>query len=100
MASSYSTGSKHEVLWSLPIVDELAKETLDPSQLEKAEEIAFMFIGNRTQKTKAIFSLMKMVEPPPKRPLYYAMMELQGLPRWTRDAIRYLGDYIDLLVKA
>ena len=51
MASSYSTGSKHEILWSLPIVDELAKETLDPSQLEEAEEIALMFIGNKTRKT-------------------------------------------------
>lgn len=41
-----------------------------------------------------------MVEPPPKRPLYYAQAELRYLPRWTRNAIKYLGDYIDLLVKA
>lgn len=27
-------------------------------------------------------------------------MAMRGLPLYTRDAIRYLGDYIDLLVKA
>jgi hypothetical protein len=29
----------------------------------------------------------------------YAQHELQFLPRWTRDAIRDLGDYIDILAK-
>ena len=43
---------------------------------------------------------MKLVEPPPKRPLYYLQHEIRFLPRWTRDSIRYCGDYIDLLVKA
>ena len=59
-----------------------------------------MFVGNKAKKREAIFILMKMVEPPPKRPLYYAQNELRFLPRWTRIAIKYLGDYIDLLVKA
>jgi hypothetical protein len=32
----------------LPIVDELAKDTLDQAQLEEAEEIAFTFVENKT----------------------------------------------------
>ena len=47
----------------------------------------------------AIRRLTTLVSPPPKRPLYYAQHEMEFLPRWTRDGIRYLGDYIDVLVK-
>ena len=88
------------MLWALPIVIELAEDTLTPSELDEAERISIMLAGSKRQRREAIYYLMKLVSPPPKRPLYYAEMEMRGLPRWTRDAIRYLGDYIDLLVKS
>ena len=100
MSSQYSTGSKSEILWALPIVSELAKETLPPSQLEEAENISLMLAGSKRQRREAIRRLIEIIAPPPKRPLYYAQNEMEYLPRWTRDGIRYLGDYIDLLVKA
>jgi hypothetical protein len=100
MSSPYLTGNKNEILWALPVVCELAKDTLSPSQLEEAERISFMLAGNKRQKREALYCLHEIVAPPPKRPLYYAQHELEYLPRWTRNGIRYLGDYIDLLVKA
>ena len=100
MSSPYLTGSKYEILCALPVVYELAEETLSPFQLEEAEDISMMLAGSKRRKREAIYRLIKMVAPPPKRPLYYAQHELEYLPRWTRNGIRYLGDYIDLLVKA
>jgi len=100
MSSPYLTGNKNEVLWALPVICELAKDTLFPSQLEEAEEISLMLAGAKRQKREAICRLTEIVAPPPKRPLYYAQHELEYLPRWTRNGIRYLGDYIDLLIKA
>jgi len=94
------TGNKSEILWALPIVSELAKDTLSPSELEEAEEISWMLAGSKRQKRVAVCRLTEIVVPPPKRPLYYAQHEMEFLPRWTRNGIRYLGDYIDLLVKA
>jgi hypothetical protein len=92
MSSSYLTGNKNEILWALPVVCELAKDTLSISQLQEAERIAFLLAGNKRQKREAIYCLHEIVAPPPKRPLYYAQHELEYLPRWTRNGIRYLGD--------
>lgn len=100
MSSHYRTGNKNEVLRALPVVCDLAKDVLSPSEFEEAEEVAFKFIGNKTKKREAIWRITELVGHTPKRPLYYAQHELEYLPRWTRDGIRYLGDYIDLLVKA
>ena len=79
---------------------ELENDTLSCSKLEEAENISLMFAGNKRKKRQAIYQLIEIVAPPPKRPLYYAQNEMKVLPHWTRDGIRYLGDYIDLLVKA
>ena len=100
MSSPYSTGRKSEMLWALPIVIQLAEDTLTPSELYEAERIAIMLAGSKSKRREAIHFLMKFVSPPPKRPLYYAQGEMRVLPRWTRDGIRYLGDYVDLLIKA
>lgn len=54
----------------------------------------------RGEKELARYRLGEIVKPPPKRPIYYAQYEMLLLPRWTRDALRYLGDYIDILVKS
>ncbi|MEM2173347.1 MAG: hypothetical protein QXS66_08965 [Thermoproteota archaeon] len=78
----------------------LAKDTLSEKELNLAENVAKMLIGTKKDKKQAIEILIRLVSPPPKRPLYYAQHELRFLPRWTRDAIRYMGDYIDALVKA
>ena len=50
-------------------------------------------------KNKGIAELRKIVGYRPKRPLFYAYNELGFLPRWTRDAVRYLCDYVDQLCK-
>jgi hypothetical protein len=52
--------------------------------------------GKKTREMARII-LMNVVKPPPKRPLYYCHYEIRFLPRWTRNIVRYLGDYIDLL---
>lgn len=100
MSSPYSTGRKSEMLLALPIVYELAEDILTPSELDETERISMMLARSKKQRREAVQYLMKLVVPPPKRPLYYAKMEMRALPRWTRNAIRYLGDYIDILVKA
>lgn len=100
MSSPYLTGKKSEILHALPIVCELAEKTLNSSELERAEHIATLLAGTKRNRIEAIQLLRKLVSPPPKRPLYYAQYEMHALPRWTRNGIRYLGDYIDLLVKA
>ena len=99
MASSYRTGGKGDELLASLEVMELAKDVLSEDQLELAEETARMLALSRSNKIAAIRTLTVLVSPPPKRPLYYAQHELEYLPRWTRDGIRYLGDYIDVLVK-
>ena len=100
MSSPYLTGRKSEMLSALPVVVKLAEDILTPSELDEAERISIMLAGSKGQRGEAVDYLMKLVSPPPKRPIYYARKEMRVLPRWTRNAIRYLGDYIDLLVKA
>lgn len=90
MASSYRTGIIEEALLASQEVEELARDLLSEEEYEKANEIAIMLVSSKPQKRKAVFELVKLVAPPPKRPLYYAQHELQFLPRWTRDAIRDL----------
>ncbi len=80
-----------------PEVEKLTKDTLSASEFEEAQDVAAMLALNRL---KAIHKLRSLVRPPPRRPLWYVQHELLHLPSWTRDSIRYLGDYIDLLVKA
>jgi hypothetical protein len=99
MSSQWKTGSRSEALHALPVVIDLAKETLDISELEEAENTAFSLVGSKRLQYEARSKLRDLVAPPPKRPLYYLQHEIQFLPRWTRDSIRYCGDYIDLLLK-
>jgi hypothetical protein len=100
VSSPWITGKKSEALDALPVVVKLAKDTLNPNTLIEAENIARKVIGSKKKQNEARIKLMNLVAPPPKRPLYYLENEIQYLPRWTRDSIRYCGDYIDLLVKA
>jgi len=97
MASHYRTGNPSEALTSSAEILSLAKELLSEDQFNKAMKLSIMLVSSKTVKRDAIEQLTTIVAPPPKRPMYYAQHEIQFLPRWTRDAIRYLGDYVDLV---
>lgn len=77
----------------------LAKNVLSKAELAEVNILSKMLVGTKKEKKTARDRLTKLVAPPPKRPLYYCSHEITFLPRWTRDSVRYLGDYIDILVK-
>lgn len=77
----------------------LAHDILDPSEIDEAEEISLDITSSKSKRDYAITRLQAMTGVKPKRPLYYCHHELEHLPHWTRDAVRYIGDYIDQLIK-
>lgn len=84
-----------------PEMHDFAKELLSDSDFREADSLSRNLAqGTKRMRMDVRVRLMEIVKPPPKRPLYYAQHEIQYLPQWTRNSIRYLGDYIDLLVKA
>ena len=87
-----------EALDISPEVSALAGKVLTEVEIEKADNISLMLVGKRT-KSKGILELRNIVGYRPIRPLYYAYFELTYLPHWTRDAVRYLCDYVDQLCK-
>jgi hypothetical protein len=99
MASRYRTGDSSEALTSSPEILSLARQVLSESVYNRAMNLSVMLVSSKSVKREAIQELMTIVAPPPKRPMYYAQNEIQYLPHWTRDAIRYLGDFVDLVAK-
>ncbi len=99
LTSRYRTGDSSEALTSSPEILSLAKQLLSEAEFDRAMKLSVMLVSSRSVKNAAVEELVTMVAPPPKRPLYYAQHELELLPRWTRDAIRYLGDYVDVVCK-
>ena len=97
MASRYRTGNPSEALTSSVEILSLARELLSEEQFNKAMKLSIMLVSSKSVKRDAIEQLTTIVAPPPKRPMYYAQHEIQFLPTWTRDSIRYLGDYVDLV---
>lgn len=97
MASRYRTGNPSEALTSSAEILNLARQVLPEADFNKAMNLSVMLVSSKSVKRSAIEELTSIVAPPPKRPMYYAQHEMQLLPRWTRDAIRYLGDYVDLV---
>jgi len=83
----------------LPEMLELALETLSPKELAEARVIAEMIHETKRHRANAIRTLRSLIRPPPSRPLYYLGNEMKRLPGNTRNCIRYLGDYLDLLTK-
>jgi hypothetical protein len=84
-----------------PEMRDFAKELLSDSDFREADSLSWdLAQGTKRMRMNARMRLMEIVKPPPKRPLEYAQHEIQYLPQSTRNSIRYLGDYIDLLVKA
>src|SRR3972149_12086329 len=96
----HKSAEASEYLLAATEIIALAKEVLKPEEYSEAEDIAVKLTGPKRQKEFARDRLLEIVKPPPKRPLYYAQHEISYLPRWTRDALRDLGDFIDMLVKS
>ena len=100
LRDSHLTGKPSERLLANEEIISLAKDVLNEQQYSEAEELAKKLVGTKSEKAFARERLMNIVKPPPKRPIYYTQWEIQFLPHWTRDIIRDLGDFIDMLVKA
>jgi hypothetical protein len=96
----HKTGNLSEALLADSQILSLARELLRTEICSEAEEQSRLLVGSRADKSKARAHLIRIIEPPPKRPIYYPEREIKSLPHWTRDALRFLGDYIDILVKA
>lgn len=100
LRSDHLTGKASERLLADEQIVSFAKEVLSEQKYLEAEELAKKLVGEKSEKTFAREKLMDIVNPPPKRPLYYTQWEIQFLPHHTRDTMRDLGDFIDMLVKA
>jgi hypothetical protein len=100
VATPFRTGRKAEVLWALPFVVDLAKEVLSEQEYMAAEKTAIDLVRSSQLRDEAVRRLKTLVAPPPNRPLADAQDAIVELPRWTRDPVRLLGEYIDLLVRA
>jgi len=99
MSSPWRSGLKNEGLQALPEIVELAKDTLPTEKFESADRTVNMLLGSKKQKRYAQFELIHMLPTRPTRPLMYLKPIIMQLPRATRDCIRYLGDYVDLITK-
>lgn len=99
MSSPWKSGSKERAFSALPEIVDLARDVLSSDKLEEVSEISRMLFGSKKDRKYAKAKITLEVGLKPTRPLLYLMPLFQGLPRSTRDCIRYLGDYIDLLTK-
>jgi len=99
MSSRYKTGRKNEALEALPEIIDLAKDVLSEDKYLQAEEVAKSILSSKRNREIAIARLKIEIGNKPSRPVFYLWPLLDGLPRYTRDSIRYSGDYLDLLVK-
>ncbi len=83
----------------LPEIELLAKETLTEQELAETDLISERLQGKKDERRWGIAACIVKVGIEPSRPLFYWAQRMEGLPRSTRDCVRYLGDYIDLLAK-
>jgi|GEM_PF-1554921 len=100
LRSRWQTNRPSEYLSAATEITALASDMLPVGVYREAEALAVGLAGTRRQQDKARSTLIEMVAPPPKRPLYYCQYHIRFLPHWTRDALRDLGDFVDMLVKA
>lgn len=99
MSSPWRTGPKIGGLDALPEIAGLAAEMLTVEQLERADEMAMTLLTRRKQRRQVQWELIRMIPLKPSRPLMYLNPIIMQLPNATRDVIRYLGDYVDLITK-
>lgn len=83
----------------LPEIQSLANRILSVEKIQEADIVSRKLLGSRDERRWAIATAALEVGLKPSRPLLYWSVEMRGLPRNTRDCVRYLGDYVDLLVK-
>jgi hypothetical protein len=88
------------VLWALPYLVELAQDVLTEKEYIEAETTAVYLVRSKKLNEAAMQRLKALVAPPPKNPLSAAQETLKDLPRFTRDAIQYLAEFVELLVRA
>lgn len=100
MATPFQTSRKSEVLWALPYLVDLTREVLSEEEYLDAEKTAVFLVRNKRTRAAALKRLEILVKPPPQQPLAFAQKALQDLPRWTRDGVKFLSDYIQILVRA
>ncbi|MDD1665620.1 MAG: hypothetical protein LUQ32_09705 [Methanomicrobiales archaeon] len=94
------TCPKSEYLLIDPKIYSFAQSILDQSEIEEAEELSLSLASSKAKRDYAIKKLRTKVGVTPKRPLYYVSdLHLRMLPRWTRDSVKYMGDFVDQLVK-
>lgn len=99
MSSPWQSGTRNQALEALREIDSLAKEVLTPEKYDETNKVASVLLKPLKKRKWAHAKLIMEVGLRPSRPLFYLWPLIQGLPRGTRDCIRYLGDYIDLLTK-
>lgn len=79
-------------------IEKLSDSILDNKEIERISIIIQKL--KTVDKEKTIRELIEFVGIVPKRPLYYVAIDIKNLPsHGTRNIIRYLGDYIDQLVR-
>ena len=99
ISTKHKTGVKEESMSVLPEIKKLASDVLTEDELTEADETSEMLIRSAKERKLAVEKPKILVGTEPKRPLYYINMQLNRLPRWTRDSVEYSVDYLDILVK-
>jgi hypothetical protein len=79
-------------------IKSLADELLSNDDIQEAEKIS-KDLTKKSTKINAIKKLRIKIGDIPRRPMEYANFELNYLPYRTRNPVRYIGDFIDLLIK-
>ena len=81
-------------------IDEYCKKVLGEEGYNSGVALTNKIISGGKKKEDAISFLQIELGVLPKRPLYYVTMQfLPRLPSYTRDIVRYEGDYIDFLIR-
>ena len=98
----------HDNEWFYSVVDivEVLTDSPTPRQywgkVKEREFIALelspIWVQLKTKKA-GLLGIYPTVGKQPVRPIFYLYQHLEHLPRFTRDCIKYLCDYIDYLVK-
>jgi hypothetical protein len=92
------TCPKSEYLDINPEILAIAEELLSLDEIQYAEELSIN-LARKSTRLSAQAALKKMLGYRPKRPIYYAYLEIDRLPHWTRYLIENLGHFVDTMVK-
>ena len=93
------TCPKSEYLAINPEIFTFCEAILSKKEIKEAIHVSEDLVSSKKIRELAREKLKSMVGERPKRPMFYLNDELGSLPRHTRNCVRYLGDYIDHLIK-